>query len=54
MQSADVWLDGASSASIDTEGLLNIEVSGSSTLNYSGNPTLGKIDISGDSGLNHE
>lgn len=54
MQSADVTLDGACSASIDTDGLLNIEVSGFSTLNYSGNPTLGKTDISGVSKLNHE
>lgn len=54
MQSADITLDGASSASIHTDGLLNIEVSGFSTLNYSGNPTLGKTDISGASKLNHE
>ena len=54
LQSADVTLDGASNASIYTDGTLNIEISGASTLNYSGNPTIGKIDISGASKMNHQ
>lgn len=54
LQSADVKLDGASHARIYTDGALDIVVSGSSTLDYSGNPTIGKIDISGASKINHK
>jgi hypothetical protein len=54
LQSADIKLEGASSASIYTDGSLNIDISGSSTLNYAGNPSVGKIDISGNSKLNHK
>ena len=54
LQSADVKLTGASDASIYTDGTLNININGASTLNYSGNPSLGKISISGDSRLNHK
>jgi hypothetical protein len=53
LQSADVLLEGASSASIYTNGMLNIDLSGSSRLNYAGNAIIGKTDISGDSKLNH-
>ena len=53
MQRADVTLDGASNASVLTAGRLNLDISGFSTLNYYGNPTLGTIDISGASKLNH-
>jgi hypothetical protein len=53
MQRADVSLDGASNASVLTDGTLNLDISGFSTLNYYGNPILGTIDISGASKLNH-
>ena len=54
MQSADVILDGASNASVLTDGTLNLDISGFSKLNYYGNPTLGKTNISGASNLNHK
>ena len=54
MQSADVNLDGASNAGVLTDGTLNLDISGFSTLNYYGNPVLGTIDISGASKLNHK
>jgi len=47
-------LKGGSYGSVYTDGALNIDVSGASTLDYSGNPTIGKIDISGASKINHK
>ena len=52
--SADVTLTGASRTSIYTDGTLNIDINGDSTLNYSGSPSIGKILISGDSKVNHK
>lgn len=49
---ANVNLSGASRASIDASGRLDAEVSGASTLNYVGNPTLGRINTSGGSTVN--
>ena len=54
MQTADVKLTGASDASIHVNGTMNVDISGASTLNYTGNPTIGKIAISGASDLNHK
>jgi hypothetical protein len=54
VQTADVKLTGASDASIRVNGTMNVDISGASTLNYSGNPTIGKIDISGASKMNHQ
>ena len=54
MQTADVKLTGASDASIHVNGTMNVDISGASTLNYSGNPSMGKIEISGSSDLNHK
>ena len=54
LQTADVKLTGASDASIHVNGTLNVDISGASTLNYSGNPSMGKIEISGSSDLNHK
>jgi hypothetical protein len=54
LQNVDVELSGASSASIQTGGQLNIDLSGSSDLTYTGNPTIGKIDVSGSSEVNHQ
>jgi hypothetical protein len=53
-QTADVKLTGASDASIRVNGTMNVDISGASTLNYSGNPTIGKIDISGASKMSHK
>jgi hypothetical protein len=47
LQNADVELSGASSATINTSGKLDLDLSGASTLNYFGKPQLGKTDISG-------
>jgi hypothetical protein len=54
LQNADVNLTGASHAAIHTDGTLNVNLSGASGLDYSGNPTIGKIDISGASKINHK
>jgi len=54
LQSADVKLTGASYADIYTDGTLDVNVSGASTLNYTGNPTIGKIEVSGVSKINHQ
>ena len=54
VQTADVKLTGASDASIRVNGTMNVDISGASTLNYSGNPTIGKIDISGASKMSHK
>jgi len=42
---------GASSATVDVSGRLDLEVSGASRLIYSGNPTLGRVEVSGASTL---
>jgi hypothetical protein len=46
---ADIDLSGASEATVNVAGKMNVELSGSSTLRYSGSPALGKMDISGSS-----
>jgi hypothetical protein len=48
---ADIDLSGASDATLDINGRLDVTLSGASTLRYSGNPTLGTINISGGSEL---
>lgn len=52
MQNTDANISGASQATISTSGTLNVEVSGASTLNYSGNPILGKVNVTGASNIN--
>ncbi len=54
LQSADVELSGASSAKIHTDGKLNIDLSGGSHLDYTGNASTGKIAVSGASEVNHK
>jgi hypothetical protein len=54
VKTANVSLSGASDADIDVSDTLDLDISGSSTLNYYGNPTIGKSDISGASDLNHK
>ena len=46
---ADVEVSGASNATVNVSGILDIDVSGVSTLYYVGNPTLGRISVSGGS-----
>jgi hypothetical protein len=48
---ADVELSGAGTASMEINGKLNTDLSGASRLTYGGQPTLGRIDISGGSSL---
>jgi hypothetical protein len=54
MQSAGIELSGASTATINTSGKLDLAVSGASTLNYYGNPQMGKMDISGASKIHNK
>lgn len=52
INNANVDLSGASHAVINPTGTLNADVSGASTLQYVGNPTLGTINTSGASTVN--
>jgi hypothetical protein len=52
MQNANINVSGASHAAIYTSGTLNLDVTGASTLDYSGNPILSKVNVSGASKLN--
>ena len=51
---ADISLSGASTCKIYVTGKIHIDLSGASKLTYIGNPSLGKIDISGGSTVNDE
>ncbi len=51
VNNADIKLSGASDASLDINGVLDINLSGSSTLEYTGNPTLGDFSLTGGSEL---
>ncbi|MBU0473420.1 MAG: DUF2807 domain-containing protein [Bacteroidetes bacterium] len=44
---ANLNISGASSSTLNISGLLNANISGASSLYYSGNPTMGNINISG-------
>ena len=48
---ADIHFSGASDGSLDINGRLDVDLSGASSLEYSGNPTLGDFDLSGGSEL---
>jgi len=48
---ADVSLSGASNGNVTVNGRLDIDISGASRLTYSGNPTLGRVEVSGASSL---
>jgi hypothetical protein len=48
---ADIELSGASQSRLKVSGRLDVEVSGASHLEYSGSPTLGRVDISGASSI---
>jgi hypothetical protein len=48
---AKVKLEGASNASINTDGVLDVDLAGSSDVRYVGEPTLGEVNMHGDSTL---
>jgi hypothetical protein len=54
LQNSTANISGASTANLNVNRELSVEVSGASTLNYTGNPTLGKISVTGASSLNHK
>ena len=51
---ADIDLSGASDASLNINGRLDVSLSGASSLEYSGNPTLGDFDLSSGSELERQ
>jgi hypothetical protein len=51
LQNVDVEASGASRAEVDASGRLDAEASGASTVLYSGDPTLGRIQTSGASNV---
>lgn len=51
---ADVELSGASRATLNASGTLDANLSGGSTLRYRGNPTMGRVDVSGGSTISQE
>ncbi len=52
IQNADVDLSGASRASINMNGTLNVDLSGASSLEYAGNAVVGKKTVTGVSKMN--
>ncbi len=54
VEDADIELSGASSATINASGILDINVSGASGLTYTGNPTLDDIEVTGASTIRKE
>ena len=51
---ADIALSGASDATINAAGTLDIDLSGASSLRYRGQPSLGRLDISGGSTIKRD
>ena len=51
---AVVKLEGASNATINTDGVLDVDLAGSSDVRYRGEPTLGDVEMRGDSSLERE
>ena len=51
VSNADINLSGGSRADIDVDGILNVNISGRSEVGYTGEPTLGDIDVDWDSEL---
>lgn len=48
---AKVKLEGASKATVQTDGMLDVDLAGSSDVRYLGQPTLGEVKMRGDSTL---
>ena len=51
MQNVDVEASGASRAEVNVSGRLDAQASGASTVGYTGNPTMGRIETSGASNV---
>jgi len=51
---ADVNLSGGGRATVNVDGILDVDLSGGSRVIYVGEPTLGDIDLSGDSTVNRK
>ena len=51
---ADIKLSGASWATVNLDGRLDVDLSGASKLDYIGEPTMGNIEISGGSTLSRK
>ncbi|MFO7772442.1 MAG: head GIN domain-containing protein [Dehalococcoidia bacterium] len=47
MQNADVNISGASQATINVTGTLNVDISGASSLEYTGDAVLGRVNVTG-------
>ncbi len=52
LKNANANVSGASHAAVNTSGVLNLEVTGASSLDYYGNPTLNKAVVNGASQIN--
>ncbi len=50
---ADIRLSGASHINLEVNGRLDVHLSGAASLEYSGHPTLGNIETSGASDMDH-
>jgi hypothetical protein len=53
LNDTDIHLKGASRATINVNGKLDLDMSGASKLDYVGNPTLRDVNVSGASRLRH-
>jgi hypothetical protein len=53
LRDAEINLKGASEATINVQGKLDIDLSSGSRLTYTGNPTINAISVTGASSLNH-
>jgi hypothetical protein len=51
VSNADIELSGASKATVNVSGQMDVEVSGASNLYYLGSPTLGRLNVSGASNI---
>jgi hypothetical protein len=51
VNNAEIDFSGASRVTMNVSGRLDVSLSGASSLEYTGNPTLGEIDISGTSSM---
>jgi len=49
VDNADINLSGGGRATVNVDGILDVDLSGGSHVEYVGEPTLGDIDLSGDS-----
>jgi hypothetical protein len=54
IKNADATVSGASKAAINPSGTLSVDMTGASTLEYYGNPTLKTVNVTGSSKLIHQ